>query len=89
MKSIPKIGVYKPEPDLASAEERTSVAGDAAREAARWAFINEWHVESQGDDRRQVSGSVPESTGSSAARRASARQSHQVNFKAWSKERHD
>ena len=58
--------------------------------SAHWSFINEWQVERQPDDRRPMSGSVHVIEGTALpARRAFARQSHQLMFKKWSKERHD
>jgi hypothetical protein len=52
-----------------------------------WAFINDWHVEDQADDRKPMSGKVSESSGSPSARRAGARRSHQLSYKEWSKDR--
>jgi hypothetical protein len=54
-----------------------------------WAFINDWRLPDQRDDRQQMLVSVPEVVGSPAARRALARQSHQINYKVWSQERHE
>jgi hypothetical protein len=56
---------------------------------ARWAQLNEWCVEGQADDRRQMNGSVVKSIGSASAQRADARLSHQVMYKEWARERHD
>jgi hypothetical protein len=50
---------------------------------------NPWLSEGQADDRRPMSGSVAEGTGTHSAQRASARRSHQVTFKKWSQARHD
>lgn len=58
-------------------------------DAAYWAQMNQWHVKDQADDRRPVDGSVAVSTGSASARRSVARRTHQVNYKEWSKQRHD
>jgi len=57
--------------------------------AVRWAQLNEWCVEGQADDRRQMNGSVGASLGSAPARRADARLSHQIMYKEWARERHD
>ncbi|SRR6266700_6402064 len=54
-----------------------------------WVFINDWQLEGQTDDRRPVVGSVADGPGRPSARRAFARRSHQVNYKEWTKERHD
>ena len=59
------------------------------RNVARWEFINEWQSEGQADDRSPMLDTVAEKTGSPAARRSSARRSHQLHFKKWSTERHD
>ncbi len=56
---------------------------------ARWAYITQWKVAPQSDDRRPVSGSVAAGTSSLAAGRSSARRQHQAKFKAWSQGRHD
>ncbi len=58
-------------------------------EATHWAFINEWHQEGQHDDRLPVIGLVAASGGTASARRAFARRSHQLNYKEWSRDRHD
>jgi hypothetical protein len=55
----------------------------------RWAQLNEWCVEGQADDRRQMNGSVGASLSSAPARRADARLSHQMMYKEWARERHD
>ena len=60
-----------------------------SRDDARWAFINEWHLEPAADDRRPMNDAVPASSGSASARRSSARRCHQINYKEWSKERRD
>ena len=57
--------------------------------AARWAQQNEWCVEGQADDRRQMNGSVVKSIGSASGQRADARLAHQAMYKEWSRERHD
>jgi len=58
-------------------------------DAAAWRQLNEWCVEGQADDRRQMNGSVRVSLGSASAQRAEARLTHQVMFKKWARERHD
>ena len=55
----------------------------------RWAFINDWQVEPQSDDRAPVFGAVASSTGSPSARRSTARRKHQAMFKEWSQDRRD
>jgi hypothetical protein len=54
-----------------------------------WAVINKWQVAPAADDRKQTNGTVAPGSGSISAQRSSARRSHQANYKAWSKERHD
>ena len=54
----------------------------------RWAQLNPWLLEGQPDDRTPMIGSDGEVRGSASARRSSARRSHQINYKAWSKARH-
>ena len=54
-----------------------------------WAFINEWDPVEQADDRAPMIGSVTDSSGTPSARRSFARRSHQLNYKKWSKQRHD
>ncbi len=66
----------------------------AAREsgnydAGHWAFINDWQVNAQEDDRLPMMGTVADNAGPSSARRASTRQSRQVQYKKWSQARHD
>jgi hypothetical protein len=61
----------------------------AATEDSRWAFINGWKVEPQGDDRMPVFGGVAASTASPSGRRSMARRRHQAMYKVWSQERHD
>ncbi|HEY2973931.1 MAG TPA: hypothetical protein VGJ48_15560 [Pyrinomonadaceae bacterium] len=72
-------------------ENDTSTAPLVAESSAplRWAFINEWHVEPQSDDRAPVFGAVAPSTASPSARRSAARRKHQARFKEWSQGRHD
>ena len=57
--------------------------------AKSWAQLNEWCVEGQADDRRQMNGSVVKSINSASAQRADARLSHQAMYKEWARERHD
>ena len=57
--------------------------------ASRWAFINEWKVEPQSNDRVPVFGAVATGTASPSARRSSARRKHQAMFKEWSRQRHE
>jgi len=56
---------------------------------SHWAFINEWKVEPQSDDRTPVGGAVALSTASPSAHRSSVRRKHQAMFKEWSQDRHD
>jgi len=49
---------------------------------AHWLFINGWQVEAQADDRRPM-------LGSNSGRPSIARRAHQVQYKEWSKQRHD
>jgi hypothetical protein len=58
-------------------------------DTSHWAFINEWHMNDQGDDRRPMIGAVAESSGSLSARRSFARRSHQLMYKEWSRTRRD
>jgi hypothetical protein len=58
-------------------------------DARRWAERNPWLSEGQPDDRRPMNGAVGVSTGSSSERRATARRTHQLMYKAWSQARHD
>jgi hypothetical protein len=69
------------------AEAAPSLAEASAK--SRWAFINEWKVEPQSDDRARVFGTVASSTASPSARRSTARRKHQAMFKEWSQDRHD
>jgi hypothetical protein len=69
-----------PNTDLAVGVVSTS------HEAAHWAFINDWHVTGQRDDRKAMNGSVAVTSGSRSAHRAFARRSHQLNYKQWSQE---
>jgi hypothetical protein len=55
----------------------------------RWAFINEWKVEPQSDDRAPVFGEIGASSASASAQRSTARRKHQAMFKEWSQDRHD
>ncbi len=57
--------------------------------AARWAFINDWRVEPQADDRIQTSGQVARSTEPAPGRRSATRRRHQAMYKQWSRNRHD
>ena len=61
---------------------------DAARDA-RWAFINDWRVEPQADDRMQASGQVARSSETASGRRSTTRRRHQAMYKQWSRARHD
>jgi hypothetical protein len=67
----------------------TIEAAATSLDAAHWAFINKWELPAQEDDRTPMNGSVTNSRGRPSARRASARASHQANYKVWSQERHD
>jgi len=57
--------------------------------AAHWAQLNPWLLEGQANDRRPMLITAGDSTASASVRRSATRRSHQVNYKAWSKERHD
>lgn len=59
------------------------------RFGSRWAFVDESQAEGQSDDRSQMLSAVAAGIGSPAARRSSARRSHQLHFRKWSSERHD
>jgi hypothetical protein len=61
----------------------------AAQDAAHWAFINQWQVAEQSDDRRPMNGAVANDGGMPSVQRSFARRSHQLSYKKWSKERHD
>lgn len=57
---------------------------------AGWAFINDWRVEPQANDRTPVLGTGASSKQASpSARRSTARRQHQAMFRAWSQKRHD
>jgi len=61
----------------------------SADDTARWAYITEWRVGPQSNDRRPVSGSVATGKSSLSAGRSSARRQHKARFKVWSQSRHD
>jgi hypothetical protein len=61
----------------------------AALDNARWAFINEWQVESQSSDRAPMRSAVANAGQTPAEQRSFARRSHQLRYKKWSQERHD
>jgi hypothetical protein len=67
----------------------TSDREAAGQVASRWAFINQWQVAEQSTDRMPVTGAVPNRSGPAALRRSVARRAHQVEYKEWSKQRHD
>lgn len=86
----------RPELLAALADSPVSVAPSSlnslrlSAESAHWAFINQWQLVEQSDDRRPMNGSVPrgdETTPSN--RRSLARRSHQLNYKKWSQARHE
>jgi hypothetical protein len=55
-----------------------------------WTFINQWQVEPQSNDRLPMSGAVVPTEGvGPAVRRSVARRLHQLQYKEWSKQRHD
>jgi hypothetical protein len=58
-------------------------------DATRWAFINQWQVNDQADDRRPMDGGATSASASPPVRRSIARRKHQLMFKEWSRERHD
>ncbi len=64
-------------------------AESVALDNARWTFVNEWRVESQGDDRLPMNGAVANAGQPASGQRAFARRAHQLRYKQWSKERHD
>ena len=80
-----------PEPPLNFTSDNLTASAPTQKpfDAVRWEQKNEWLVEGQADDRRPMNGSVAVSTVSASAHRADARRSHQVNYKEWSKQRHD
>src|SRR6266516_4226564 len=61
----------------------------SSRAAAHWTSTSDWQVEPQADDRILMDGAVASNAGSPSARRAFARRSHQINYKAWSRARRD
>ena len=71
--------------------EKTDIdrEGAATLDDTRWSFVNEWQVASQGDDRIPMNGAVETVSQTASGQRASARRSHQMRYKEWSKERHD
>lgn len=71
-----------------SAEHYTAELTSFAQ-GTHWAFINEWKVEPQSNDRTPVTGAGAGSMGSPSARRSTARRKHQARFKEWSQDRHD
>jgi len=64
-------------------------AAELVSQATHWAFINDWRVEPQFNDRTPVMGEGTGSLGSPSARRSTARRKHQARFKEWSGDRHD
>ena len=83
------IAPLKLRPAPAGDKLATNSPTPAPFDAIYWAQLNEWHLAGQADDRRPMNGSVGNSSGSALARRSVARQSHQVMYKEWSKQRHD
>ncbi len=61
----------------------------ASDEAARWTFINNWHVEEQSNDRPPVNGAISNDKAGRPGQRSQTRRMHQLNHKRWSQERHD
>ena len=61
----------------------------ASFDPVRWAQQNPWLVEGQANDRKPMITSGTRSSGSASAQRSATRRAHQIEFKAWSKERHD
>lgn len=57
--------------------------------SVHWAQVNESVLEGQASDRPPVLNTLAAALGSPAAKRSSARRSHQLSFKKWSAERHD
>jgi hypothetical protein len=64
-------------------------AGSSSLDATRWAFINEWHLEGQANDRKPMRVGVVDGAGSASERRSATRRSHQMMYKEWSQARHD
>jgi len=56
---------------------------------SHWAFISEWHVQEQSNDRMPASGAAAHNSPTASVRRSLARQTHQLEYKRWSKQRHD
>ena len=69
------------------AGEVTTLQG--AADASHWAFITDWKVEPQYNDRPVMSGKVAPSTAPRSAQRSTARRTHQAMFKKWSQSRHE
>lgn len=59
---------------------------DLINEESRWAFIGNWRVEEQSNDRMQPSGAVISHDGRQVTR-SMARRQHQIAYKRWSQER--
>ncbi len=58
-------------------------------QSTNWAFINEWRVEPQANDRTPMSGERVSRTKSPSASRSVARRKRQAMFKEWSQDRHE
>jgi hypothetical protein len=56
---------------------------------SHWAFINNWQVAGQSDDRRPAIVTSATLVSGPSAQRALARQNHQASYKEWSRGRHD
>lgn len=69
--------------------EHDAAESVSASQATHWAFINEWKVSPQSNDRTPALGERAGSVGSPSARRSTARRKHQARFKEWSQDRHD
>ena len=78
---------FEVDADQPMAHSETSNPQLLSDDAQHWAFINRWRVEPQADDRRVENGTVSVMSGSPSASRASARQSHQWNYKKWAQSR--
>ena len=61
----------------------------AQADESRWAYITQWQVEPQPDDRRPMFGRIAAGKSSQSAGRSTTRRRHQAMFKAWSQSRHD
>lgn len=61
---------------------------DLINEKSRWAFISNWKVEEQSNDRMQARSAVTSPDGRPITR-SMARRQHQIGYKRWSQDRSD